>query len=685
MNEFLTYTVTGLVTAALYSIAASGLVVTYTTSGIFNFAHGAFGMLAAFVYWQLRVDWAWPAPLALLAVLGVLAPSFGVAIERGILRGVAGAGEVTTLVVSTSLLFGVFQGAFVLFPPRGRRLPGFFDGRAIDLGVVDLAWHDAITILAAVATAIALRFVLYGTRAGVAMRGVVDDRDLTRLSGGRPVRSSALAWALGAVLAAGAGILLAGSQGVLSHTSLTLLVVNAYAAAMFGRLRSLSLTFLGALALGLLQSYAIGYLSLERPVRSILGIGLDPPLSLNGLRPAIPIVALFVVLLALPTHRVRAHGQRASRLVVPAPRARRWLVGAVAIGVAAFGCGTWFGGTRTNQFGQGLALGIVMLSLVPLIGYAGQISLAPMTFAGVGAVVMGSWGGAGTLWGLVLAAVVSALVGAVVALPALRLQGLYLALATAAFAVFMDLNFFNQNRFLPNGNRGVPRLDLPGISFDGDRAHLVLIGVAFGLVASMIVRIRRAAFGRRLLAMRSSAAACVTLGVDLTVTKVEVFALSAGIAGLGGALYGGQLHSVGPTTFQFLQSLPVVLLAVAGGIAAVGGALFGAVAFAVAFLVVPDLFPALRDVLSIAPALAGVSLGRNPNGAVNEMAEQLRARRSSRGAVTAVEVEVEASGIDAPGVRRWLDRATGLEQEPLYALARSARDPEGVANGEIGD
>ena len=79
MDEFLTFTIIGLVTGALYAVAASGLVVTYTTSGIFNFAHGAIGMFAAFVYWKLRVDWGWPAPIALVAVLLVHRP----AVRRG--------------------------------------------------------------------------------------------------------------------------------------------------------------------------------------------------------------------------------------------------------------------------------------------------------------------------------------------------------------------------------------------------------------------------------------------------------------------------------------------------------------------------------------------------------------------------------------------------------------------------
>ncbi|MET0883686.1 MAG: ABC transporter permease, partial [Acidimicrobiales bacterium] len=94
MDQFLTFTVFGLVTAAIYAVAASGLVVTYTTSGIFNFAHGAFGMLAAFMYWRLRVEWGWPAPISLLIMLCLVAPLFGATIERVIFRGLQDVSEV---------------------------------------------------------------------------------------------------------------------------------------------------------------------------------------------------------------------------------------------------------------------------------------------------------------------------------------------------------------------------------------------------------------------------------------------------------------------------------------------------------------------------------------------------------------------------------------------------------------
>ena len=90
MDQFLSLTVGGLATAAIYAVAASGLVLTYTTTGTFNFAHGAIGMIAAFLYWQLHFDWGWPTPIALGAVLVVAGPLFGVAWERVVMRRLEG-------------------------------------------------------------------------------------------------------------------------------------------------------------------------------------------------------------------------------------------------------------------------------------------------------------------------------------------------------------------------------------------------------------------------------------------------------------------------------------------------------------------------------------------------------------------------------------------------------------------
>ena len=117
MEKFLIFTIVGLSLSAIYAVISSGLVLTYATTGIFNFAHGAIGMLAAFAYWQVRFEWGWPTPVALAFVLFVLAPAFGLFLERVIMRGLVGTSEATKLVVSISLLIGMIGIANLLWEP----------------------------------------------------------------------------------------------------------------------------------------------------------------------------------------------------------------------------------------------------------------------------------------------------------------------------------------------------------------------------------------------------------------------------------------------------------------------------------------------------------------------------------------------------------------------------------------
>ncbi len=188
MDKFLTFTVVGLSTAAIYAVIASGLVLTYTTTGVFNFAHGAIGMLAAFTYWQLHVSWHWSTPAALFVVLFVLAPLFGVFLEAVVMRGLQGTGEVTKIVVSIGLLAAMIGLAnWIWSPAENHTLSPFYAGKdPINVFSTTVTYHQAITMVVAILVAIALRFMLYRTRIGIAMRASVDDHSLARLNGARP-------------------------------------------------------------------------------------------------------------------------------------------------------------------------------------------------------------------------------------------------------------------------------------------------------------------------------------------------------------------------------------------------------------------------------------------------------------------------------------------------------------------
>src|SRR6266568_6631694 len=291
MEQFITFGIVGLSTAAIYAIIGSGLVLTYTTTGVFNFAHGAAGMLAAFTYWQLTIGWGWPVPVALAVVLLVLAPAFGLGVERVLMRPIQGLGEAQRLVVTVAMLSGLIAAARWIWNPNVvRTIPAFFaDSAPLRLGLATVTWHQAITMIVAVVIAASLWALLHRTRTGAEMRATVDDRALAGLVGADPVRANRVAWILGLQLAAVGGILIAPTVA-LDASQLSLLIVSAYTAAVFGRLRSLPMTFVGAVVVGCMESYLTGYL----PQNDYL----------PGLRLAAPALLLFLALLLFPHRRL---------------------------------------------------------------------------------------------------------------------------------------------------------------------------------------------------------------------------------------------------------------------------------------------------------------------------------------------------------------------------------------------
>src|SRR5918998_1727948 len=608
MDTFLQYTILGLVTGSVYGIAASGLVVTYTTSGIFNFAHGAVAMLAAFTYWQLRFGWGWPAPVALVVVLGVLAPLLGALLYGVVMRGLRGTSEVARIVVPVSVMLGFLALCTWVWDPTPRTprlfLKFFGADRTVSVAGVNLTWHEIAAVAIAIVVALGLRFLFFGTRTGVAMRAVVDDPDLLELNAGRPDRLAMASWALGAFLAALAGVLITPIQGsAMSAQALTLLVIDAFAAAMFGRLRSVPRTFVGALVLGLAGSY--------------------------------------------------------------------------------------------------------------VIGYVGEINLAVLSFGAIGAIVVHHFGvsgsGAGarsTLFGYAAAAVVCAVVGALVALPSLRLRGLYLALSTMAFGVFVSTMVLREITprtlplvhtefsIFPSGNLGVPRPEFGPVDLAAMPSFLMFVTVLFAVLGVGLVALRHSGYGRRLTAMKDSPAASATLGQRLVTLKLSVFMLSAAIAGVGGALMTAQLGSANLDRFDIFLSLSLLMLTVVGGIGYVSGALFGGIAAGVLFDAMQDtfaklgvdhpdlegLFEFLANLTLVLPALMGVSIGRNPTGTVEKVlvdfAPVRRARPVLVGGIAVVGVAYLLAR-DGTISNWWLIVVTAAVVVAMPPLARrSAPEPD---------
>src|SRR4051794_23477604 len=291
VTEWLSFTVVGLVTGCVYALIATGLVVTYTTTGIFNFAHGAIGMIAAFTFWQLWQGWHVNAVLSLAIVLLVVAPVFGIIIERVLMRPLYGAPTDLTVVVTLGLLLALVGAAQLIWKPDTTHiLPPFFNGNGFRIGSVLVSYHELVAVGATIGAVVGLRLLFSRARVGVAMRAVVDSPELLAMAGGRPAQVQQLSWALAASLAALAGILLA-PIAQLDILLLTLLVVDGYAAAVIGRLRSLPIAVLGALAIGLGQNYIIEFSGSGGFLSRIYNI--------------LPMFVLFAALVFLPQDRLR--------------------------------------------------------------------------------------------------------------------------------------------------------------------------------------------------------------------------------------------------------------------------------------------------------------------------------------------------------------------------------------------
>jgi branched-chain amino acid transport system permease protein len=714
METFLQYTVLGLVTGGVYGIAASGLVVTYTTSGIFNFAHGAIAMLAAFTYWQVRFDWGWPTPIALIVVLGILAPLLGATLYGVVMRGLRGTAEVTRIVVPVSVMLGFLALATWIWEPEPRSprlFAKFFgQGKTVDVFGVNISWHEIIAMGLAVAIAIGLRYLFFRTRQGVAMRAVVDDPDLLELNGGRPERLAIMSWALGAFLAALAGILITPIQGsAMSANALTLLVIDAFAAAMFGRLRSLPRTFIGALVLGLAGSYVIGYFPAEDWTWT------------GNFRVSLSMITLFIVLLFLPQDRLRGTTVLRTRERFRLPTVRTAATWGVVLIVVMALLRNIMAPTAINSLAFGMTAAVVALSLVLLTGYAGEINLAVLSFGAIGAIIVHHYGVTGSgpdarsnIMGYVLAGVVCAFIGGLVALPALRLRGLYLALATLAFGqavsnmVLREITdrqlpiFHTRFSIFPSGNLTVPRPKFGPLDLNSMPTFLMFVTVLFAVLGVGLIALRHSGFGRRLTAMKDSPAASATLGQNLLTLKLAVFMASAAIAGIGGALMTAQLGSANMDRYLIFLSLSLLMITVVGGIGYVSGALFSGILFGVGFVALQEtfdklgadhtnlegMFAFLANFTLVMPALMGVGLGRDPSGVVTRFVEDFSPLKRVRPVLVgglAVEAVIYIAADTGRISNWWFVVLTGLVMVAMPRVGMALAPEAFAEEGEAGE
>ena len=704
---------------------ASALVLTYQTSGIFNFAQGAVAFITAFFYFQLHTGQHLPIVLSSCLSILVFAPLLGLTLDRLLFRRLSDAPMFARIVATIGLLVAlpaialwtvetVCNGVFHMGLPQtsgqvsyGASVPGIgptppdvWHLGAIGLPRVNVNSDQFAVLVAATVVAILLWVLLRRTRAGLEMRAAVDKKELGELRGLNIGRSSALSWVLTMSMAGLAGVLIA-PLFQLDPNILTLVVLGSLPAFALSGFSSIPLAFLAGLAVGVFQDLIAGYGNHFIPSALI---------QLPGFSPAIPFILTVVLLFFVGRDRSRQAGSMAEERPRPdhrdgLPRWRRVLPWVIVVGALLIFSQQASDYTNGSILAPGLSVSLVLLSFVVVTGIGGMVNLAQATFVTAGAFTAG-WasthnfsvripflvehGHLNFVAAALIAAAVASVLGALIAIPVRRMGALALALGTFAVALVADQVIY-QIKSISNGQSGyvfgAPSLTIGGKSifnFAHPRQEVIVLLVIFGLVTILIRNYQASASGRAMFAVRSSPAAAGSAGIVAGRAQITTFAVSAAIAGMGGALMGVTYTSFTNTTATSLVGLTWLAAAVTFGIRRPGGALIAGLSVVgttpllqtvskwnwvphnLGILITSSYFP------SILFGLGAINLAMNPDGILALFGEQQARRRLKRAAVA-----VEPTPADL------LSASGDLSTEPGQpAIARTRADVPAHAGAE---
>jgi ABC-type branched-subunit amino acid transport system permease subunit len=583
ISDYAPFLVTGIAVGSIYGISSMGLVLTYKTSGLFNFGHGAVAAAAAYAFYDLRQLHGVPWPVTAVIVLLIIGVGGGLLLER-MARGLADVPTSSKIVATVGLLIVLQQAAEIRYGATAVPFTSFLPTQTVAIGSVNITYGQLVVLALALGASGALYVFFSRTRLGTSMRAVVDDPDLLDMTGANPVRVRQSSWIIGALFAATSGCLIADRQQQLIAAQLTLLVVQTFGAAAIARFTSLPMAYIGGLIVGVVQA-VLGPLLVDLS-NVDLGVFRLPDLSrdLAALPDASAFLILFGFLLFLPKGRLVEVG-RSTRTSSARSRSVpvRVRVGGAAGSVLLLGAVPALVGTKLALWSTGMVFAVVFLSLSLLVRLSGQVSLCHYGFLAVGAATSGqliSFGHLPWLLGVLLGALCAVPFGVVVAIPAIRLSGLFLGLATLGFGVLLQQLFYNRSWFFTSGP-GVPSPRPHVLGLDTDTGYYYVCLISALLVAAVVLVVQSSRMGRLLRGLADSPIALVMHGASVNVTRVLVFGLSAFIAGLAGALLGPLTGFTNSTAFQPLLSLSLLAVFAISGRGTVVPAFVAALLFQV--------------------------------------------------------------------------------------------------------
>jgi branched-chain amino acid transport system permease protein len=660
--------VVGLVLGSIYALAASGLVITYVSTGVLNFAFGALAFFVARTYYWMHVEKGWGILLSAGLCLFALAPALGLFLYLGIFRFLRLSSQLIKVVVTLGLsvlaapLAEVLYGQLEIFAapglaPEPASVYHVF-GTTVNL-------NNVITYACVLAIVVVGALILRFTDAGLAVRAMVDSEAMTSLSGGNPSRTAAGVWVVATFLAGLAGILAAPVIS-LDAGKYTLLTAAAFAAVIAARLRSLPVAVIVAFLMGIASSVAQYYLPTDSEITA-------------GLIPSIPFVFIVISLVVniLRTGQVNEdegvggaldraitpHG--GSRLAAsatvdnPYPKLNFFfpaVLFAIFVALVFVFHPFWLG-----QFGRACALAVLFLSFTLVTGEGGMLWLCQVAFAGIGALATAQFAtvnGWPMLAAIFAGGLCAAVIGVVIGLLTIRLGNLYIALVTLTFSLLMERLVFTLNVFAQNGV-GYP-LQRPSYA-DTDTTFALFALAIFAGFSILIVNLRRSTTGLALNAVRWSETASRTMGLSVLQMKLLVSGLAAFVAGVGGGLYALQENQALPADYVTLIGLVWLAVLVTFGVRSNIAALLAAFLFTMSptfnTTILPDWLDSIGihlddTLLAVLPIIGfgvgAILLAKNPEGTVH---------------------------MQAMSFQRWLQKRSGARAVPAATAFAGRHDP----------
>lgn len=659
MSELLVAIIIGIGAGGLYAMLGAGIVTAFKGSGVINFAHGAVAMYAAYTWSELRktgdiyLPWFDPLPTdwlnlpvrisirstgfeeagpfwnqAVPIFFGmVMAGLLGVILHYLVFRPLRNSPALAKVIGSVGAMLWFQSIAQLHFGSTLRTHQGFLPTDSVNnvfgLGAsigVDRVWVLVAGLLMGGGVALIYRYTSFG----LATRAADENEKGATLLGYSPQRLALLNWILASLLAGAAGLMFVGID-TLTPTNYSLFVIPALVAALLGNLTSVWLASIGGIALGMVQSGFVNVANREWWPEAV---------PAEALRQTIPLIVV-VLWLYFRGDKLPERGSIGIKGHPRAPKTRNPMITA-GLPVALALLGIWlFTGPWEVAFTASLVAIPVMLSLVVLTGYLGQISLAQTALGGVAAYMMVRLVSDGTkenefqfvvVEGLglpheiaiVLGVLIAVFVGMLIALPALRIRGAQLAVVTIT-AVVAIREFVLKNEWLSGdgakSNNPVPRPTIFGMdvgaqdreTFIPDRWTFAAFAVAVVIVCTVAVsNLRRGGTGRRFLAIRSNERAAAAAGVDVARNKLLGFGIAAALAGIGGVLAAYKLASISFENYNVFVGIAVVAFAYLGGISMASGSVYGSLISAggiLAFFISHHFPDVTRDYITAVGAL----------------------------------------------------------------------------------